>query len=340
MYSVIGFLPQFLQTPKSTGYGFGASIIQSGLYLLPLTVTMFIFGMLSGRIAAGIGSKAAVIIGSCFSLAVLPDPGLRPHPSPGRSTWPAPCSGVGLGLAFSAMSNLIVQAVPPAQTGVASGMNANIRTIGGAVGAAVMSSIVTRHPAAQRVPAAPGYTRGFAFLAAMTVVAIVAAVFIPTATSEAADADHEHHLQNAELAIVRRRHHRRRMTTLDRPPAGGEPPVAEAGGPTAPTSGRPALRRDAARNRDKILAAARAAFDEEGVDVGVEVIAQRAGVGVGTLYRRFPTKELLIEAVVDEVLARCCRPPERPLEHESPGRRVHRLPAGGRLAPVRARRAA
>ncbi len=48
--------------------------------------------------------------------------------------------------------------------------------------------------------------------------------------------------------------------------------------------------------------AARAAFDEEGVDVGVEVIAHRAGVGVGTLYRRFPTKELLIEAVVDEVL--------------------------------------
>ena len=43
-------------------------------------------------------------------------------------------------------------------------------------------------------------------------------------------------------------------------------------------------------------------FDESGVDVCVETIAQRAGVGVGTLYRRFPTKELLIEAVVDEVL--------------------------------------
>ncbi len=69
------------------------------------------------------------------------------------------------------------------------------------------------------------------------------------------------------------------------------------GGPEAP-----ALRRDAARNRDKILAAARATFDQEGVDAGVEVIARRAGVGVGTLYRRFPTKESLIEAVVDEVL--------------------------------------
>ncbi len=80
----------------------------------------------------------------------------------------------------------------------------------------------------------------------------------------------------------------------------------------------PALRRDAARNRDKILAAARAAFDEEGVDVGVEVIAQRAGVGVGTLYRRFPTKELLIEAVINEVLGRVLSAARAANEHESP----------------------
>ena len=46
-------------------------------------------------------------------------------------------------MAFAAMSNLVVQGVPPEQTGVASGMNANIRTIGGSIGAAVMSSIVT-----------------------------------------------------------------------------------------------------------------------------------------------------------------------------------------------------
>jgi AcrR family transcriptional regulator len=64
----------------------------------------------------------------------------------------------------------------------------------------------------------------------------------------------------------------------------------------------PALRRDAARNLASILAAARTTFCEDGVDVGVEVVAQRAGVGVGTLYRRFPTKDSLIEAVVDELL--------------------------------------
>jgi AcrR family transcriptional regulator len=80
----------------------------------------------------------------------------------------------------------------------------------------------------------------------------------------------------------------------------------------------PVLRRDAARNRDKILVAARAAFDEEGVDVGVETIAQRAGVGVGTLYRRFPTKELLIEAVVDEILQGILSAAQAALENESP----------------------
>ena len=51
--------------------------------------------------------------------------------------------GIGFGLAFAAMSALVVAAVPPSQTGVASGMNANIRTIGGSIGSAVMASIVT-----------------------------------------------------------------------------------------------------------------------------------------------------------------------------------------------------
>ena len=51
--------------------------------------------------------------------------------------------GIGFGLAFAAMSALVVAAVPVTQTGVATGMNANIRTIGGSIGAAVMASIVT-----------------------------------------------------------------------------------------------------------------------------------------------------------------------------------------------------
>ncbi len=71
---------------------------------------------------------------------------------------------------------------------------------------------------------------------------------------------------------------------------------------TTSETSAPPLRRDARENRDRILAAARAAFAAEGVDVPVEAIAERAGVGMGTLYRRFPTKHDLIQAVIEESL--------------------------------------
>jgi AcrR family transcriptional regulator len=62
-------------------------------------------------------------------------------------------------------------------------------------------------------------------------------------------------------------------------------------------AGRP-LRADAARNREKVLQAAREAFAESGYGVPLDEIAVRAGVGPGTVYRHFPTKEALFEAVV------------------------------------------
>jgi AcrR family transcriptional regulator len=60
------------------------------------------------------------------------------------------------------------------------------------------------------------------------------------------------------------------------------------------------LRRDAQANHDRIVAAARAAFAADGIEVPVEEIARRAAVGMGTLYRHFPAKEDLIDAVLEE----------------------------------------
>jgi AcrR family transcriptional regulator len=71
-------------------------------------------------------------------------------------------------------------------------------------------------------------------------------------------------------------------------------------------SGRP-LRADARRNRELILAAADAAFADEGLGVAVDEIARRAGVGAGTLYRHFPTKEALFEAVLVAHMDRLAR---------------------------------
>ena len=66
------------------------------------------------------------------------------------------------------------------------------------------------------------------------------------------------------------------------------------------------LRSDAERNRRLVLEAAAQAFAEEGFDVGMAEIARRAGVGNATVFRRFPSKDALYEAIVDEKIAELC----------------------------------
>jgi AcrR family transcriptional regulator len=80
---------------------------------------------------------------------------------------------------------------------------------------------------------------------------------------------------------------------------------AEPVDPAAPPAARRTrpLRADAVRNRARVLEAARAAFAAEGVAVPLDDIARRAGVGAGTVYRHFPTKEALFEAVIADQLA-------------------------------------
>lgn len=70
-----------------------------------------------------------------------------------------------------------------------------------------------------------------------------------------------------------------------------------------PVADEPHLRADARRNRDALLVAAAEVFATDGLDAPLSEIARRAGVGQGTLYRRFPTREALIEAIVDSHLA-------------------------------------
>jgi AcrR family transcriptional regulator len=78
-----------------------------------------------------------------------------------------------------------------------------------------------------------------------------------------------------------------------------------AGLPAAATSdtGRP-LRRDAAHNRFRLLQAAEQVFAEHGLEAGVEEVARVAGVGMGTLYRRFPTKQALIDELIGDLRLR------------------------------------
>jgi EmrB/QacA subfamily drug resistance transporter len=178
MYSMFAFLPAFLQTPQFTGYGFGVSVTQSGLLLLPQTAATFVAGVLSGRLAARHGSKPLLVAGAgltaigTLGLAVL-------HGQLWLVVVETTLLGLAFGLAFAAMSNLVVAAVPQTQTGVASGMNANIRTVGGALGGAVLASVVTAGARTDGLPVEAGYSHGFGLLAVTSALAALVAVFVP-----------------------------------------------------------------------------------------------------------------------------------------------------------------
>jgi AcrR family transcriptional regulator len=86
---------------------------------------------------------------------------------------------------------------------------------------------------------------------------------------------------------------------------------------TTATETRP-MRADARRNRERVISGARRCMARDGLDAGMEDIARRAGVGVGTVYRHFPTKEALIEGLAEARFERLAELAREALEVEDP----------------------
>lgn len=101
------------------------------------------------------------------------------------------------------------------------------------------------------------------------------------------------------------------VTLVGRHVAAAEPGAVEPAG--SASTDRP-LRADAVRNHELLLAAAAAAFAARGADVPLEDIARNAGVGVGTLYRHFPTRDVLVQAVYRHEVDVLCESADRLLE--------------------------
>jgi len=180
MYALWSFLPGFVQTPSSAGYGFGASVTASGLLMLPMLLAMFVSGILSGRLEPVVGAKTLLTTGAALGAVALGFLALW-HAAQWQVAVVSGLFGLGIGLAFASMANLIVGSVPADQTGAATGMNANIRTIGGSIGAAVTSVLVTGRLQPSGLPYESGYTHGFALLAVLCLAAALAALLVPSA---------------------------------------------------------------------------------------------------------------------------------------------------------------
>ena len=179
MYAAFIVFPEFAQLPKSTGFGFGASVVASSLYLLPAALGMTVVGSMAGGISRRFGSKAALIVGSFVASAAFLYSALQ-HSHPYDILISAALLGIGIGLAFAALGNLIVGAVEPHQTGVASGMNTVMRTLGGALGGQIAATFIADHTIGG-LPTVTGFTQAYWLSAGFLLVAGASGFLVPSA---------------------------------------------------------------------------------------------------------------------------------------------------------------
>lgn len=190
MYSSFILLPDFVETPARAGYGFGSSVTGAGLFLLPSTLTMLVAGSQAGRLERRFGSKpplltGAALTGVAFGLLALT------RGAPWEIYVAALVMGAGIGLAFAAMVNLIIENVGPAETGIATGMNAVTRTVGGAFGGSAVASILFATVGGNGFPSAHGYTVAFALCALAIAIGVAVGFAIPKRRPEDAFVPHE-----------------------------------------------------------------------------------------------------------------------------------------------------
>jgi EmrB/QacA subfamily drug resistance transporter len=186
MFGSFILIPALVEAPRSSGIGFGASVTQAGLFLLPTTAAMLLVSPLAGRLTSRVGARIPLIAGSL--IAGLAFAGLTAaHDRSWQIYATSALFGVGMGLAYSSMANLIVEAVRPEQTGVATGMNTIMRSIGGAMGGQVSALLLASSVSARGLPNDRAFTLAFGASAVALLLAFAASVAIPRRAATTAE---------------------------------------------------------------------------------------------------------------------------------------------------------
>lgn len=194
MYGTFVLVPTLLQLPTFTGYGFGKTASESGLFLLPTVVMMVIMAPVAGILVRKVGPKPPLVMGGVLIAAAFVLPGFS-H----EHLWQILASGIltgaGIGFGLSAASNAIIESVPIEQTGEAISANTIARTIGSSIGTAVIAALISSHTkiftlptGALGLPDGSAFTIGFWVCAAVGALAILGALAAPSMRKRRADA--------------------------------------------------------------------------------------------------------------------------------------------------------
>ena len=224
-----------------------------------------------------------------------------------------------MGLVFVPITLMGTSGVSADDAGLASGLFNTAQQVGGSLGLAILSTLaasqtshlLSSHSATKVAATVSGYHVAFLaaamMFAAATVLLVVRAAQAPPGRGRAGDR-------------VRRGDRGRRLTAAHLPGRTVPDVTMSDGWRRSRQRYEPRrLRADAQRNRRRLIEAATELFSERGLDVGVADIAARAGVGRGTLFRNFPSKEHLIAAIVVERMRESIARAREALERRRPG---------------------
>jgi MFS family permease len=178
MYSSIAVVPALVQLPRLTGFGFGGSVVTAGLFMLPTAAVQLLLGPFCGRVDRRVGARAMLQAGMACSLTayvIL----VAGHATAAELMTATVILGLGLGLGLSSLANLVVRAVRPEQTGVATGMNTVMRTLGGAFGAQLAATCIASSHGVAGLPSDQGFTLAFAMCALALAAGVGGAWLVP-----------------------------------------------------------------------------------------------------------------------------------------------------------------
>ncbi|MFT4049109.1 MAG: MFS transporter [Solirubrobacterales bacterium] len=178
MYASFLLVPLLVQEPESTGYGFGADVIHGALYVLPMAVTMLLAGQIVGPIEARVGSRPALLAG-CLITAISFLMLVPWHSTAADIYISSALMGLGIGLAYATLATLVVENADPTQTGVASGMNNVLRTVGGAFGGQIAATILASNTLSSGRPSEDAFVLAFVMCGVATLAAFGAGFAIP-----------------------------------------------------------------------------------------------------------------------------------------------------------------
>jgi MFS family permease len=177
MYGAFAAYPLFAELPASTGFGYGASMMKCGLYLLALVVPMGLGTWWARHVVNAFSPVHVLVAGS--ALAALGFGYMAPwHDHPYEMMISLAVAGAGFGVLLPTLFTVVVHTVPSRNVGEVSGMNTVIRFVGGAVGTQVIASLISGSTA-DGLPKLHGFTASFVALAIFMAVSVVAALVVP-----------------------------------------------------------------------------------------------------------------------------------------------------------------